>query len=286
MSFRDKLHAAQQRNRSWLCVGLDPDPLRRPALPELEGAAGLVAFCKAIIAATHDLACAFKPNLAFYLAHGADGLWALQEALAAIPPDIPVILDAKVGDIGNTQRLYGQAAFETLGVDGLTVSPYVGEDAVVPLLEGYPGRGLFILARTSNPDARRFQDYPGQPPHLYEEVTEAARRWAAAYPHSTVGLVVGATYEAELESLRKQAPELPFLIPGIGPQGGTLEAAVRFGAAAEGTGPLISASRAVIHASHGPDYADAARRAALQLREAINRLREASSGGQGVQDGD
>ncbi len=268
-NFRDKLLAAQQRNDSWLCVGLDPDPARIPG-----EAAGLAAFCQAIVTATAEFACAFKPNLAFFLAHGSPGIRALEETLAAVPSDVPVVLDAKAGDIGSTQRMVGQAAFDTLGVDALTVNPYVGEDAVVPLLEAYPGRGLYVLARTSNPGARRFQDHPGQPPTLTERVAEAASEWAQAYPASTVGLVVGATYEAELESLRRQAPALPFLIPGVGAQGGELEGAVRFGAALGGPGPLINASRAVMHASSGPDFADAARAAALQLREAINQLRQ------------
>ncbi|NLH08338.1 MAG: orotidine-5'-phosphate decarboxylase [Chloroflexi bacterium] len=275
-TFRDKLAAAQPRNDSWLCVGLDPDLTRLPDLPAFRTPEGLAAFCRAIVEATADVVSAFKPNLAFFLAYGSAGVHALEDTLAAIPDDIPVILDAKSGDIGSTQRMYGQAAFEALGVDALTVSPYVGDDAVLPLLDTYPGKGLFVLARTSNPAAGRFQDHPGEPPHLYEQVVSAVQGWQIAHPESTLGLVVGATYEAELEALRGRAPELPFLVPGVGAQGGTLDAAVAFGATADGLGPVINASRSVIYASSGADFADAARRAAVELRSAINDLRNRS----------
>lgn len=270
-TFREKLAAAQQRSDSWLCVGLDPDVRRMP--PGFDTPARLAAFCTAIVEATQDGVCAFKPNLAFFLAYGSAGLHALEETLAAIPDEIPVILDAKSGDIGNTQRLYGQAAFEAFGVDALTVSPYVGDDAVLPLLEAYPGRGLFVLARTSNPAAGRFQDHPGRAPRLYEQVVDAVREWQVASPASTLGLVVGATYPAEIEALRRRAPELPFLVPGVGAQGGALDAAVASGPTVDGLGPVISASRGVLYASGGPDFANAARQAALEWRAAINNLR-------------
>ena len=275
MDFRYRLQAAQKRTNSWLCVGLDPDPERMPDLPALRGAEGLAAFCRQIIEATSDLVCAYKPNLAFFLAHGAEGIQALEETLKAVPSDTPIVLDAKVGDIGNTQRMYGRAVYDRWGVDAVTVSPYVGEDAILPLIEAHPRRGVYVLCRSSNPGSERFQAYPGQPPYLYERVAEAARGWAAEHPESVIGLVVGATYPDELASLREQAPELPFLIPGIGAQGGTLEAAVRFGASGL-LGPLISVSRAVNYASSGPDYAEAAREAALRLRDRINRLRNES----------
>ncbi len=274
-SFRDKLLDAQERNQSWLCVGLDPDPALMPDLPALKGPEGLTTFCQAIVEATADLVCAFKPNLAFFLAHGSAGIRALEALIAAIPRHIPVVLDAKVGDLGSTQRMYGQAAFETLGVDALTVNPYVGEDTVTPLLEMYPGRGLYVLARTSNPDAPRFQDHPGQAPYLYERVVQAAQGWAQAHPTSMVGLVVGATHPKDLEMIRRMVPDRPFLIPGVGKQGGALDAAVRFGEAASGLGPLINASRTITFASDGPAYADAARQAALQLKQSILQLRQA-----------
>ncbi|MBN1122338.1 MAG: orotidine-5'-phosphate decarboxylase [Anaerolineae bacterium] len=271
-TFIEKLKAAQRKNRSWLCVGLDPDPARIPDLPSLKGPAGLAVFCKAIVEATSDLVCAYKPNLGFFLAHGSKGIAVLEEILIAIPPEIPVILDAKVGDIGNSQRRYGEAAFGTFGVDAMTVSPYVGEDAVIPLLEAYPGCGLFVLARTSNPGAERFQNHPGQGTLLYEEIVRAVDGWSKMYSESTVGLVVGATYESELEELRKAAPTLPFLVPGIGAQGGSLESAVKYGSTVDGVGPVINVSRGVLYASGVSDYTDAARQAALQLRDTINRF--------------
>ncbi len=269
MSFRQKLLDAQRSQRSWLCVGLDPDPAQIPGIPGLTTA----AFCRAIVEATHDLVCAYKPNLAFFLAGGSAGVRALEEVLTAIPPHIPVVLDAKLGDIGSTQRMYGRAVFETFGVDALTVSPYVGDDAVRPLLEAYPGCGLYVLARTSNPGSDRFQA-AGSKPWLAERVVEAARGWAEANPQSTVGLVVGATYPAELAAIRAAAPGLPFLIPGVGAQGGSLEDAVRYGTAADGIGPLINVSRAVLYAGSGVDYADRAREAAVQWWQAINWQRD------------
>jgi orotidine-5'-phosphate decarboxylase len=271
-SFIEKLKSAQRENRSWLCVGLDPDPARMPGLPSLSGPQGLAAFCKAIVEATGDLVCAYKPNLGFFLAHGSKGIAALEETLTVIPPEIPVILDAKVGDIGNSQRRYGEAAFGAFGVDAMTVSPYVGEDAVVPLLEAYPGCGLFVLARTSNPDAVHFQDHPGQGMPLYEKVVQSVVGWSKAYPGNTLGLVVGATAESELEKLRLAAPVLPFLVPGIGVQGGSLEAAVKFGQTVDGVGPVINVSRGVLYASRESDYTDAARQAALQLRDTIDQI--------------
>jgi orotidine-5'-phosphate decarboxylase len=150
----------------------------------------------------------------------------------------------------------------------------VGADAVLPLLEAFPGRGLYVLCRSGNPDASRFQDHPGAPPRLLDGVAEAAREWAAAYPASTVGLVAGATFPGDVAALRALAPGRPFLIPGIGAQGGGLEAAVQHGATMDGIGPLINISRGVLYASTGPDYANAARRAAFAARNEINRLRE------------
>ena len=204
---------------------------------------------------------AFKPNLAFFLAYGSAGVHALEDTLAAIPDDIPVILDAKSGDIGSTQRMYGQAAFEALGVDALTVSPYVGDDAVLPLLDTYPGKGLFVLARTSNPAAGRFQDHPGEPPHLYEQVVSAVQGWQIAH-RKHAGLVVGATYEAELEALAGGAPELPFLVPGVGAQGGTLDSGcLRCDGRRPQPGDQRLAQRDL--RLQRRDFADAARRAAV-----------------------
>ena len=273
-SFREKLCAAQEHHRSWLCVGLDPDPTQMPDLPGLNGSAGIAAFCRTIIEATHDLVCAFKPNMAFFLAYGSEGLRVLEETIRTVPDDIPVVLDAKLGDIGNTQRLYGQAVFEVLDADAVTISPYMGEDVIAPLLESYPERGVYIVCRSSNPDGGRFQNHPGHSPYLYEQVADAALGWARSYPKSLVGLVVGATQPDEMVSLRKAAPDIPFLIPGVGTQGGTLDVAVRNGAAIDGPGPLINVSRGVLYASKGADFAAAAREAAIRLRDEINYLRE------------
>jgi orotidine-5'-phosphate decarboxylase len=191
---------------------------------------------------------------------------------------VPVLLDAKLGDIGNTQRLYGQAVFGALGAGAVTISPYMGEDVIAPLLEAYPGRGVYIVCRSSNPDGARFQNHPGHPPYLYEQVASAALSWARSYPQSLVGLVVGATQPDEMAALRKAAPELPFLIPGVGAQGGSLDVAVRHGGVIDGPGPLITISRGVLYASKGPDYASAAREEAVRLRDEINCLREQASG--------
>ena len=268
--FIDKLRAAQARTNSWLCVGLDPDPALLPP------SVSVADFCRRIIESTADAACAFKPNLAFFLAGGSAGIAALEEVIRAVPADAPVVLDCKVGDIGSTQRLYGEAAFGRWRVDAITVSPYVGEDAVLPLLEAYPGRGLYIVCRSSNPDARRFQDHPGSAPRLLDRVAQAAVGWAETHPAGAVGLVVGGTYPDDMRALREAAARLPFLVPGFGAQGGGLEAAVRYGATVDGIGPLINASRRVIFASRGGDFAEAARQAALETRGAINRLRDST----------
>jgi orotidine-5'-phosphate decarboxylase len=276
MTFREKLVTAQADTGSWLCVGLDPDPTRMPPHLAEQGADGIALFCRSIVEATAAYACAFKPNLAFFLAGGSAGVRALELTLDAIPPEKPVLLDAKFGDIGNSQRQYARAAFEAFGADAVTISPYVGADAVAPLLEAYPDRGIYVLARTSNPDAPRFQDHPGAGEMLYQAVVDAAQGWAAEYPQGTVGLVVGATYAGELESIRQRAPSLPFLIPGIGAQGGALDAAAHFGPTADGVGPLISASRAILYASTGEEYTNAAEQAAHQLKGAITRYRSVS----------
>jgi orotidine-5'-phosphate decarboxylase len=154
------------------------------------------------------------------------------------------------------------------------VVPYVGEDAVTSLLEAFPGKGLYVVCRSSNPDARRFQDHPGTSPRLLDKVTTEAVGWATNYPGSTVGLVAGGTYPEDVELMRASAPGLPFLVPGFGPQGGGLEAAVRHGATIDGTGPLINASRSIMYASRGADYQDAARAAAIKTRDEVNTLRQ------------
>jgi orotidine-5'-phosphate decarboxylase len=259
MMFLEKLLAAIETNRSPLCIGLDPDLDRLPAhLPRTP--AGVVMFNQAIIAATADLVCAYKPNIAFYEALGAAGWEALQATLQAIPPHIPTILDAKRGDIGSTAQAYARAAFDELKVDAITLSPYLGGDALAPFLERKE-RGCFILCRTSNPGGSDLQDQVlanGEP--LYTHVARlAAERWNE---HGNCGLVVGATYPSELAAVRAICPGLPLLVPGVGTQGGDLAAAL----AAGGDRTIISVSRAVIYAGSGPDFAAHARQAAYDLR--------------------
>lgn len=262
MNFREKLEESSRRNRSLLCIGLDPDPALMPIADVLE-------FNRAIIEATSDLACAYKPNLAFYEALGAEGWPTLKGTLEAIPAHIPSIGDAKRGDVGHTARAYARALFEVLGCDAVTVNPYLGGDAVQPFLD-YRERGVFILCRTSNPGAGDFQDALVEGRPLYERVAERARAWNTA---GNVGLVVGATYPQELERIRALCPELLILAPGVGPQQGDLEATVRRGQDRRGGGLIIAASRQIIYASKGRDYAAAARREAQALRDAINTYR-------------
>ena len=277
MRFEEKLAAAQQRNNSWLCVGLDivagkmPLPLQKmddPVLP----------FAREIIDTTKDLVCAFKPNLGFFLAEGAAGIIALERLIRYIPPDIPVILDAKFSDIGSTAEQYAHGAFEAFHADAVTLSPYVGADAIKPFL-AYADKGVFVLARTSNPGASEFQslivedeslDAPRSP--LYEVVVRKATEWHRQGP-GACGVVVGATYPQELKRIRSLAPDLPFLVPGVGTQGGDLAATVRHGPTASGLGPIVNASRSILYASGREDFCEAARAAAIQLRDEINAIR-------------
>jgi orotidine-5'-phosphate decarboxylase len=263
--------AASHRNGSLLCVGLDPDPQRIPAA--LRGEPDpIYAFCLAIVAATADLAAAFKPNIAFFEALGPAGMATLQRLIAAMPRDVPVIVDAKRGDIGSTASAYAEAIFGQLGADAVTLSPYLGGDSLQPFLE-HPDKGCFILCKTSNPGSGDLQDLPltsGEP--LYMAVARRAQRdWNA---NRNVGLVVGATYPQVLAEVRAACPDLELLVPGVGAQGGELSAAVRAAVDRNGEGALINASRSILYASSGPDFADAARREALRLRDEINAARD------------
>ena len=269
MGFFDKLERAAQRNGSLLCVGLDPDPARMPV-------SDVAAFNRAIIEATAEFVCAYKPNLAFYEALGERGLAALRDTLAAIPPDIPVIADGKRNDIGNTAKAYARALFDELGVDAATVNPYLGGDAVEPFLEREE-KAAFILCRTSNPGARDLQDLlvsapgGGEARPLFEMVAEMARRWNS---RGNVGLVVGATYPEELRRVRRLCPEMTFLVPGVGAQGGDVAAVIGNGLDKGGRGLIINVSRQVLYASREKDFAVAAAGAARQLRDEIARERE------------
>lgn len=268
MTYLEKLRAAQAQNNSWLCVGLDPDPTHlrvdvtkwdEPVLP----------FTKAIINATADLVCAYKPNLGFFLQWGAAGIIALERTIAYVPHHIPIILDCKTGDIGHTQAAWAAGLFDEWQVDAVTVNPFVGEEAVWPMIGERPEKAVYILARTSNRSAVQFQGDLRQHSGLSAEVLRQSQTWQTA---GHKGYVVGATYPEELAVARELAPGANFLIPGVGAQGGSLEAAVAYGADAV-AGPVISASRSILYASTQSDFATAARTAAARLREQINALR-------------
>lgn len=262
MKFIDKLLSAGRRNKSLLCIGLDPDMALMPK-------AGLFDFNKAIVDATADLACAYKPNLAFYEALGIDGLKVLQKTVEYIPDFIPVIGDGKRGDIGNTAKAYAKALFETFGFDAATVSPYLGYDSIEPFIE-YVDKGTFILCRTSNPGAVDFQSLiNGQGRPLYEVVASKAGEWNI---RGNIGLVVGATYPDELKAVRRLCPEMPLLIPGIGAQGGDLAASVKNGIDARGEKAIIAVSRQILYASKEKDFAQSARHSAQRIRDDINKL--------------
>ncbi|MFS2026479.1 orotidine-5'-phosphate decarboxylase [Massilia sp. GER05] len=269
MNFIDKLNAAWKRNDSLLCVGLDPDTARFPA--HLQGRPdGIVAFCKAIIDATADLACAFKPQIAYFAALGAeDQLEAICRYLRENYSHIPLILDAKRGDIGATAHQYAREAFDRYGADAVTVNPYMGFDSVEPYME-WKDRGVIVLCRTSNAGGSdlQFLDVGGQP--LYQHVARlVAEKWNR---NGQCALVVGATFPEELAQVRAIVGDMPLLVPGIGAQGGDIEATVKSGRTAAGTGMMINSSRAIIYAQPqgDEDFAAAARRVALATRDAIN----------------
>lgn len=262
-NFIDKLLDVSRRNRSLLCIGLDPDPQKLPVKDVFE-------FNKAIIEATSDLVCAYKPNLAFYEAMGIRGLQILKKTVAVIPSHIPVIGDAKRGDIGNTAAAYAKALFEYYRFDAVTVSPYLGYDSVEPFL-GYRKNGVFILCRTSNRSAADFQDMVDNfGMKFYQSVALKASQWNR---DGNIGLVVGATYPEELREVRGMCPEMPLLIPGIGAQGGDLELSVKYGTNSHREKAIIVAARQVLYASKGKDYFRAARKAAMELRDSINLAR-------------
>jgi uridine monophosphate synthetase len=261
MGFFQKLMARIDVNDSLLCVGLDPDPPRFSA-PLLEEASPIFAFNKRIIDATHELVCAYKPNIAFYEAAGLPGLEALKATIEYVPEEIPVILDAKRGDIGSTAQAYAAAAFEVWGADAVTVNPYLGYDAIEPFL-AYEDKAVFLLCHTSNPGARDFQSLRSQGRALHEVVARKALEWGTA-------LVIGATYPEVLRQIRQLAPESWILVPGIGAQGGDLEVALAAGLNSQGHGLIVNASRSIIYA---PDPCQAA----TQLRERINQGRRAAS---------
>jgi orotidine-5'-phosphate decarboxylase len=271
MTYLEKLQAIQQQNNSWLCIGLDPDPVRL-RVDVLKWDEPVLPFNKAIIDATADLVCAYKPNLGFYLQWGAAGVIALERTIAYIPDHIPVILDCKTGDIGHTQAAWGRGLFDEWGVDAVTVNPYVGAEAVLPMIGERPDRAVYILARTSNPSAADFQGNLLAGEGLTAVVLQRSQTWPTA---GHKGYVVGATYPQEMAVARQLAPAANFLIPGVGAQGGDLATAVRYGPDLV-AGPVINASRSILYASLTADFAAAARAAALALRDQINAARAAT----------
>jgi len=273
--FIRQLAAAWDRNDSLVCVGLDPEIERIPAALAGEPSP-IFQFNKAIIDATADLVCAYKPQFAHYAAYEAeDQLERTIEYIHRVYPTVPVILDAKRGDVGNTAERYAIEAFERYGADAVTVNPYLGSDSLEPFLK-HEDRGVVILCRTSNPGARDVQDLQIGSRRLYHVIAElAAQRWNS---RGNCMLVVGATYPRELAEVREIVGDMPFLVPGVGAQGGDVEAAVQSGQTRNGTGLVVSSSRAILYASQGADFAVAARAATLALRDQINAARRNSSG--------
>lgn len=271
MKFVERLERAWASSGSLLCVGLDPDPARLPA-QLAHTAHPIFEFGRAIVDATADLVCAFKPQIAYYAAARAEDQ--LEMTIAHIRqrhPAIPVILDAKRGDIGSTAAMYAKEAFLRYQADAVTVNPYLGFDALVPFLN-YKDKGVIVLCRTSNPGAQDVQDLASDGTKLYEIIAaRAAHEWNA---NGNVLLVVGATYPDELARIRAIVGDMPILVPGVGAQGGDVAAVLANGATAAGTGLVISTSRAVLYAGSGSDYAEAARAAALKLRDEINQYRK------------
>jgi orotidine-5'-phosphate decarboxylase len=279
MTFLDQLAQAQRQNDSLLCVGLDPEPARFPVAwkgqPER-----IYDFCAAIVDATKDLVCAFKPQIAYFAAHRAeDQLERLMSHIRRAAPHVPVILDAKRGDIGSTAEQYAREAFDRYQADAVTLSPFMGFDTMEPFLR-YPGKGVILLCRTSNPGGSdlqnlRLADVPGQP-RVYEHI--AAQAQGPWNTNGQMGLVVGATFPQEIARVRELAPTLPLLIPGVGAQGGDAAATVQAGLRTDAHGALVgtiivNSSRAVLYASSGSDFASAARQAAQKTRQELNAAR-------------
>jgi orotidine-5'-phosphate decarboxylase len=270
MTFMQKLTHAWQQNHSLLCVGLDPDPAKFPAHLQRQPDA-IFRFCTAIADATADTVCAFKPQIAYFAAHRAeDQLEALIAHIHNQHPGIPVILDAKRGDIGSTAEQYAIEAFERYRADAVTINPYMGRDSVEPYL-AYADKGVILLCRTSNPGGSdlQFLDVGGE--RLYQRVARlVANEWNST---GQCALVVGATFPQEIERVREIVGDLPLLVPGIGAQGGDIEATVKAGKTANGSGLMINSSRAILYAGQGEDFAAAARSVALATLDAINRWR-------------
>ena len=270
MNFKKKLDKIVNKNNSLLCIGLDPELENLPEVLQKEKDP-LFVFNKAIIDATHDIVCAYKPNIAFYEAYGLEGLLQLQFTIRYLiknHPEIPIILDAKRGDIGNTASCYAKAVFEFWQADAVTVFPYMGLDTIKPFL-AYQDNLTIVLIRTSNPDARMFQDLKVGKDPLYLKIAQEIKNW----DFENLGIFVGATYPEELSQIRKIFPDKIFLSAGIGAQSAQIKAAVQSGIDKQGEGIMFNASRSIIYASSGKDFSQKARAAAMKLRDEINKHR-------------
>ncbi len=266
-NFWEKLKSAQELKKSALVVGLDPDLFRMPDGIE-KSSRGVINFLRKIIDATADFACAFKPNIAFYLALGDDGISILRKIISFIPKSIPVILDGKFGDVGHTAQNYARFAAE-IGVNAVTLNPYIGRDAINPFID--IGLGVFLLCATSNPSFYDIQDIKVNRQSLFVKIAGISQKWSQEFA-AKIGLVVGATHPDTFEKIRYAAPDAPFLVPGIGAQGGELEKATKFGKTRDGIFPLIVAARAIMYASSGEDFAHAAAENAKRIRDEINNV--------------
>ena len=267
-SFEKKVLSAQKHTRSLLCVGLDTDRKKIP--PHLQSKKnGIIEFNKRIIEATKDVACAYKINFAFYEGLGKDGWTIIEKTKAMIPSTVLTIADAKRGDIGNSSSYYANAILNDFGFDSITVAPYMGDDSVRPFLQ-WEEKGVFLLALTSNEGAYDFQYKQIGTKRLFEEVVTTAQEWTQL---RNLGFVVGATKSVDIQTIRKLAPAVPFLVPGIGAQGGNLQDVIKYGCTNDGFGVCINASRSILYASSDKHFAEAARKEAIKLRDEINSFR-------------
>lgn len=273
MRFLQKLNNAIKKNNSLLCVGLDPNLEKIPSFLSKKRDP-IFEFNKEIVNQTHNLVCAYKPNIAYYESHGAKGIVSLKKTVEYISknyPDIPLICDAKRADIGSSSEQYAKSLFDYFNFDALTVNPYLGFDSIEPFLN-YKNKGIIVLCRTSNPGASDFQDLMIENEPLYIKIAKKVNQWNKKYKNCL--MVVGATWPPQLLEVRKIAPNMFFLIPGIGAQGGDLEKTLKNGLTKEKSGLIISLSRAIIYASSNADFASKARKEALSLKDLINEYRK------------
>lgn len=273
MKFLQKLNNAIEKNNSLLCIGLDSDLEKIPSFL-LKKQDPIFEFNKEIINQTYNLVCAYKPNIAYYESHGAKRIASLKKTVEYINkncPDIPLICDAKRADIGSSSEQYAKSLFDYFNFDALTVNPYLGFDSIEPFLN-YKNKGIIVLCRTSNPGASDFQDLIVEDEPLYIKIAKKVNQWNKKYKNCL--MVVGATWPAQLREVRKIAPNMFFLIPGIGAQGGDLEKTLRNGLTKEKSGLIINSSRTIIYASSNADFASKARKEALSLKDLINEYRK------------